>query len=79
MQCVGWFDAEHIIERAVPTDVFDAIDPLTAAIGLPQRLAGLRAAASAQQRHGKTYAGRLRQRARSPHPPLEHSPRRHHC
>lgn len=56
---VGWFDAEYVIERSVLADVIDAVDPLAAAVDVPQRLPGLRHPAADQQRHGKAPPGRL--------------------
>lgn len=59
MHDTGWVDAEYVVERAVPTDVVDAVDPVAAAVRLPEQLAGLGPAPAAEQRHGKASAGRL--------------------
>lgn len=75
---VGRVDAEHVVERAVPADVVDAVDPVAAPVRLPEQLAGLGAAAAAEQRHGKAPAGRLAQRCVAPPlPALERAAGRH--
>lgn len=75
---IGWLNAEYIVERAVPTDVVDAVHPVAAAVGVPQRLAGLGDPAAAEQRHGKAPARRFfQQRALQAAAALERPARGH--